>query len=150
MKRSQIITLSTLGAIALAVILLYCFVFAPMLFEERQIVLPEIREGEGIYLNTYVTLYPEVSSGDILSIDVENEHGGYGFYMTEDKNGNKQMVIRNYEGLNYTELVYAYLMAYARLPVVPQGSNIYRDVESDEICVLYKRKSGNYGIIETK
>ena len=27
---------------------------------------------------------------------------------------------------------------------------VYRDVESDEICVLYKRKSGNYGIIETK
>ena len=27
---------------------------------------------------------------------------------------------------------------------------VYRDVESDEICVLYKRKSGKYGIIETK
>ncbi len=27
---------------------------------------------------------------------------------------------------------------------------VYRDSETDEICVLYKRKSGNYGIIETK
>ena len=27
---------------------------------------------------------------------------------------------------------------------------IYRDVDSDNICVLYKRRNGNYGIIETK
>ena len=27
---------------------------------------------------------------------------------------------------------------------------VYRDVDTDNICVLYKRKNGNYGIIETK
>lgn len=27
---------------------------------------------------------------------------------------------------------------------------VYKDVETNEICVLYKRKNGNYGIIETK
>lgn len=27
---------------------------------------------------------------------------------------------------------------------------VYRDVDSDNICVLYKRRNGNYGIIETK
>ena len=27
---------------------------------------------------------------------------------------------------------------------------VYKDVDSDNICVLYKRKNGNYGIIETK
>ena len=27
---------------------------------------------------------------------------------------------------------------------------VYKDVDSNEICILYKRKSGNYGIIETK
>ena len=27
---------------------------------------------------------------------------------------------------------------------------VYKDVETNEICVLYKRKDGNYGIIETK
>lgn len=27
---------------------------------------------------------------------------------------------------------------------------VYRDVDIDEICILYKRKNGNYGIIETK
>ena len=27
---------------------------------------------------------------------------------------------------------------------------VYRDVDTDEICILYKRKNGNYGIIETK
>ena len=26
---------------------------------------------------------------------------------------------------------------------------VYKDVETDKICVLYKRKNGNYGIIET-
>lgn len=140
MKRSEIITLSTLGAIALIVILLYCFVFAPMLFEKNEAKPPEIRDGEGIYLNSFVTLYPEIPSDDIISIDVENEHGGYGFYMTEDEKGNKQMRIKNYDSLNYTEMVYAYLLAYARLPVVPQDSNIYRDVDSE--------KMADYGLTE--
>ncbi len=27
---------------------------------------------------------------------------------------------------------------------------VFRDVETDKICVLYKRKNGNYGVIETK
>ena len=27
---------------------------------------------------------------------------------------------------------------------------VFKDVETDKICILYKRKSGNYGIIETK
>ena len=27
---------------------------------------------------------------------------------------------------------------------------VYKDAETDKICVLYKRKNGNYGIIETK
>lgn len=27
---------------------------------------------------------------------------------------------------------------------------VYKDVDTDEVCVIYKRKNGNYGIIETK
>ena len=27
---------------------------------------------------------------------------------------------------------------------------VFRDADSDNTCVLYKRKNGNYGIIETK
>ena len=27
---------------------------------------------------------------------------------------------------------------------------VFRDVETDNICILYKRKNGNYGVIETK
>ena len=27
---------------------------------------------------------------------------------------------------------------------------VYKDVSTNEVCVLYKRKNGNYGIIETK
>ena len=27
---------------------------------------------------------------------------------------------------------------------------VFRDVETDKICILYKRKNGNYGVIETK
>ena len=27
---------------------------------------------------------------------------------------------------------------------------VYKDSDTDKICVLYKRKNGNYGIIETK
>ena len=27
---------------------------------------------------------------------------------------------------------------------------VYRDMNTDEVCVIYKRKDGNYGLIETK
>ena len=27
---------------------------------------------------------------------------------------------------------------------------VFRDVDTDKICILYKRKNGNYGVIETK
>ena len=27
---------------------------------------------------------------------------------------------------------------------------VYKDVDTNEVCILYKRKNGNYGIIETK
>ena len=27
---------------------------------------------------------------------------------------------------------------------------VYKDVDTNEVCVIYKRKNGNYGIIETK
>ena len=27
---------------------------------------------------------------------------------------------------------------------------VYKDMHTDKICVLYKRKDGNYGLIETK
>lgn len=139
-KREKIALLSLTG-VALCLILLYFLVFAPMLYEQQATsILPEIEEGEGIYLNTYVTLYPEISSADVLSIDVENEHGSYGFYVTENKNGVKQTVIKGHENLKYSELVYAYLLAYTRLPVVPQDTNIYRDVEPE--------KMAEYGLTE--
>ncbi len=140
MKRSEIITLSTLGAIALVLVLLYSFVFAPMLFEEQEPYVPEIREGEGLYLNAFVSLYPEINSTDIKEIDVINEHGEYGFYMKEDAKGNKEMVIKGYESLRYTELVFAYLASYTRLPIVPKDTNIYRDVDS--------AKMAEYGLTE--
>ena len=27
---------------------------------------------------------------------------------------------------------------------------VYKDSNLDEICIIYKRKNGNYGLIETK
>lgn len=140
MKRSEIITLSTLGAIAFVVILLYSFVFAPLLFEEQEPYVPEIREGEGLYLNAYVSLYPEIPSTDIKEIIVENEQDKYSFYMKKDANGKNEMVIKGYEDLRYTELVFAYLNSYARLPIVPKDTNIYRDVASE--------KMAEYGLTE--
>ena len=140
MRKQELITLSTLGAIALCVVLLYCLVFAPMLFKEDEQILPEIAEGEGIYLSAYVTLYPEIASNNIVEISVNNEHGSYAFYMRTSSSGAKEMVIKGHEDLKYAEMVYAYLIAYTRLPVVPQGSSIYRDVDSS--------KMANYGLTD--
>ena len=40
--------------------------------------------------------------------------------------------------------------AIIEMEMLGQSFFVYRDVDTDKICVLYKRKNGNYGIIETK
>ena len=129
MSKKEKITLATLGGILLALILVYVLAVAPMLYEETKTSPPEVYPGEGLYLGSAISLFPEVKADKVISIDVKNESGEYGFYVTKDENGKSKTVIKGHEKLEYDMTVYAYLLAYARLPVVPMDTNIYRDVE---------------------
>jgi len=134
MKKKEIITLSVTGCVAVLLILLYCFVFAPMLKTETEYPKPDVREGEGTYLGSLLTLYPEVPNQSIVSIEVENELDSYTFYARENEKGEREIVIKGHEKLAYDATVYAYLNVYTRLPVVPQDTNVYRDVDPSEMA----------------
>ena len=136
MKKSSIIKLSTLGGILILLVVAY-IILAVSFFKEKEQILPQIEEGEGIYLSQYVTLYPEINKDNITSIYVKNEKDEYTFYLQE-KDGEKKMVIKGHERLTYQMEVYAYLLAYTRLPVVPADANIYRDVDDNRMV--------NYGL----
>lgn len=139
MKKSSIISLCTLGGILILLVVAYVILAVNFLSDNNGQTLPEIEEGEGIYLSQYVTLYPEINKDNITSIYVKNEKDEYTFYLQE-KDGEKKMVIKGHEKLTYQMEVYAYLLAYTRLPVVPAGTNIYRDVEKERMI--------NYGLTE--
>lgn len=40
--------------------------------------------------------------------------------------------------------------AIIEMEMIGHNFFVYKDVDTNEICILYKRKNGNYGIIETK
>ena len=133
MSKKEKITLGVLGGLLIALILIYVLAVAPLLEEKSDFVPPELREGEGLYLGQYVTLFPEVAQDKVLSIDVTNKEGSYGFFVKETDKGNKTF-IRDHESLGYDMSVYAYLLAYSRLPVVPVDTNIYRDVSDEDMA----------------
>ncbi len=139
MKKSSIIKLSTLGGILILLVVAYIILAVSIFSQGNGDMLPEIEEGEGIYLSQYVTLYPEINKDSITSIYVKNQKDEYTFYLQE-KDGERKMVIKGHERLTYQMEVYSYLLAYTRLPVVPADSNIYRDVDAERMA--------NYGLTD--
>ena len=133
-KKRELITLSVMGVLALLFILLYSFVFAPMLKTETVYPKPDVQEGESTYLGSLLTIYPEVPNDKVVSIEVENALDSYVFEAITNKDGKREIVIRGHEELEYSAMVYAYLNVYTRLPVVPQDTNVYRNVSDEEMA----------------
>lgn len=133
-KKKDIITLSVLGGILLALIFVYAFAVAPLLKEEDNgRVPPEIYDGE--YTNgVNVSLYAPITDASLLEIVVKNDTGEYSFIRQADDNGKSSMVIKDHEKMAYDNAVYAYLSVFAKEPKVPMDGIVIRNLTDAEMA----------------
>ena len=119
-KKKKIITISILAVILLALILVYFFVIIPLTYEDEPdpVKPPDIVEGEGLYNNTLVTIYPQLDKTNIEYIEINNKYGKYAFHKYYDSTMEaEEMRLKDYEGVDYDESLYALMIAYIYLPV---------------------------------
>ncbi len=124
-NRKKIITISILALVLLALILVYVFVVLPLTYEDesKPSEPPFVAEGEGLYNNSMVTIYPQLDKTKIEYLEITNEHGTYAFHKYYDSTMEaEEMRLKNFEGIDYDESLYALLTAYVYLPV-SYGSN---------------------------
>ncbi len=132
--KRNIITFSLLGGILVALILIYAFAVAPLLYAEKSTATPpEIFDGEATNGVT-VSLYPAISDQNLLEIKVKNEKDEYSFIQKKDENGKVSMAIKGHEKIPYDNLVYAYLSVFAKEPRVPLGGTIIRDLNEAQMA----------------
>lgn len=119
-NRKKIITISILAVILLALILVYVFVVIPLTQpdEGEPSSPPFVAEGEGLYNNSMITIYPQLDKTVINYLEITNEHGTYAFHKYYDSTMEvEEMRLKGYEGIDYDESLYALLIAYVYLPV---------------------------------
>lgn len=145
-KQKNTLLLSALSLILIGLILVYVFLVLPLLDEDNpQTEPPEIRDGEGLYLNTMVTIYPEISESDITFIEVNNDKGNYTFHKYYDSSfEKKEMRIKGYEKIDFDKTIYSTLLAYTRLPV----SYLSNEKANAPLRDLSKADMEKYGLTE--
>lgn len=133
-KKKSIILFSTLGGILLALIFVYAFLVAPLLYDTggNGTNPPEIFDGEATNGIT-VSLYPGIKDENLLEIKVKHENDEYAFVQATDKDGKKKMVIKGHTEVTYDTLVYTYLLILAREPRVPIGGSVMRGLTSEQM-----------------
>ena len=128
--KKKVTIVSILAAVLVALVLLYVFVLVPLVngdlggvSQSSVVEPPEIYDGEGLYLDRMVTVYPEVNKNDITYISVSNAGGTYAFrkYYTTGMEGEEMRFVGS-EGLEYDESMYSILIAYLCLPVSYQSN----------------------------
>ena len=132
-RKKDIITLSVLGGILFALILVFIFAVAPLLKEEEnKRVPPEIFDGE--YTNgANVSLYAPISDKDLLEITVKNEKGEYSF-VQRIENDKIKMVIKDHEKMSFDASTYAYLSVFAKEPRVPLDGTVIRNLTEAQMA----------------
>ena len=145
-QRKKIITISVLAAVLVALICVYFFVVIPLTTEDEVVVEPPyVAPGEGLYMSTMVTIYPEIKKSDIELLEIKNKTGTYAFHMEyNDASGRREMRIRGHEKINYDESLYAILIAYIYLPVSYQ-SNTEENAPMRDVSL---EKMKEYGVTE--
>lgn len=146
-QRKKIITISILAAVLIALVLVYIFVIQPLTDpgEVPDVEPPQVFEGEGLYNNTLITVYPQLDKNDIEYLEIKNKNGTYAFHMAyNDATGRREMRIKGHEAINYDESLYALLIAYVYLPVSYQ-SNIEADAPMRDVSL---EKMKEYGVTE--
>lgn len=140
-SKKSIITISMLLAVLIALILVFALVVLPLLNEDgEELTPPDVMDGEGLWLDYYLTMYPEIDEDDIRRIDVKNEHGEYAFVRTWDiDEGKYKMKLEGLERVTFDAYYYANLMAYTRLTYC---------VDSEPIRNITDEQLEEYGLTE--
>lgn len=146
-QKKKIITISVLAAILVALICVYFFVIVPLTEPDAEsgVEPPEIIEGEGLYMDTMITVYPQLDKSKIEYLEIKNKNGTFAFHMDyNDATGRREMRIKGHEAINYDESLYAMLIAYVYLPVSYQ-SNTEANAPMRDVSV---EKMKEYGVTE--
>ena len=133
-KKRDIITLSTLSGILVALILIFALLVAPLLFDDKNNrVPPEVWEGE--YTNgATLSLYKPISTENLLEVTVKNSTGEYTFLQKTNDDGKMAMVIKGHERVVYDASIYAYLSVFAKEPLVPIDGTVIRNLTQAEMA----------------
>ena len=145
--KKKAITVGILSAVLLALVLVYIFWVAPLLETEEE-PLPEppyVAPGEGLYLNTMVTVYPEITKASIVSLEINNKNGSFAFHKYYDNTMEAEdMRLKGHEKINYDQSMYSLLIAYVYLPVSYQ-SNLQENAPMRDLSL---EKMKEYGVTE--
>lgn len=134
-KRKNRNKLIALAISLIALLLLYFLAVKPLMDNAREEggVDFEVRDGEGIW-SKRLTVFPVIETKDIISITVENKNDTFTFHKVWDENsGSYKTKIQGYENLKYDTSVYAYLEAYARIPLSADNSP-FRDLSESQMA----------------
>lgn len=72
-----------------------------------------VAEGEGIYYNKALMMYPEIEEKNIVSITINNSYGTYSFNtVINEDSGNKRLVLSDYPKLPLDDTMLSYLRVY--------------------------------------
>ena len=82
------------------------------------------------------------------NIDNKYKEFNFDYEMTEEDESNEDEVIVKRKKLEMKPMDEE--EAILEMNLLGHEFFVYKDMHTDQICVLYKRKDGNYGLIETK
>ena len=119
--KKRIVLISLLAVVLLALILVYIYVVYPMINGEKEKPVekpPYVAEGEGLAMNNFITIYPQIDKHNITYIEINNEHGKYAFHKYfGDGMDTEEMRFVGYESLDFNQSMFSTLLAYIYLPV---------------------------------
>ncbi len=145
---TKIVVLAIVAVLLAAALIVVWFVVLPALEEENKPSEPiYVAPGEGLYLNTMITVYPEINKQDITYLEIKNPSGSYAFHMYYDREmgmENEEMRFVGHEAIDYNKSMYSVLIAYIYLPVSYQSNT----VENAPMRDVSEEKMREYGVTE--
>lgn len=147
--RKTVIKISLLALLLVALILVLVLVVIPLLNGDDGpgFTPPHIEDGEGLYNNRLVTIYPQLDKQKINFLEIENEHGKYAFHKYYNSSygmEGEEMRFLGHEAIEYNQSMYAVLIAYIYLPV-SYGSDTSENAPMRDMS---EAKMKEYGVTE--
>ena len=145
---TKILILALVAILLVAALIVVLYVVLPALEEQEPVEEPiYVAPGEGLYLNTMITVYPEIDKKDITYLEINNPSGTYAFHMFYDREmgmESEEMRFVGHEAIDFNQSMYSILIAYIYLPVSYQSNT----VENAPMRDVSEEKMREYGVTE--